>query len=131
MGTRWNWLYDSRIGTHGSGGVGTQADRGGVPFKTVMDDVLGPDGSSAALLCVVVDLALSHWDAAKEDAWPLAASPKLLQFDNMRHNQDTSGLGWFFTPEAEPSGWRVKLTELTGRPSRGSCLIEQIGSLAL
>jgi hypothetical protein len=103
----------------------------GVPFKAVMDDVLGPDGSSAAFLCVAVDLALSHWDVAKGDAWPLAASPKLLQFDDMRYSQDTSGLGRFFTREAEPKYWRVKVADLTGRPSRRSCLIEQIGSLAL
>jgi hypothetical protein len=88
----------------------------GAPFNTVMNDVLGPAGSSVAFICVAVDLALSHWDVVKEDAWPLTASPELLQFDETRHSQDVSGMGRLFAPEAEPSNWRIKLADLTARP---------------
>jgi hypothetical protein len=36
----------------------------GRPFNDVLQDVLGPNGSSVAFLAVAIDLALSHWSAA-------------------------------------------------------------------
>jgi hypothetical protein len=103
----------------------------GVPVMAVIDDVLGPDGSCVAFLCVAVDLALSHWDLAQKDAWPLAGSPELLQWDEMRHSQDVLGLGRFFAPEAEPKHRLAKLADLTARPSRHTSLTERIGYLAI
>jgi hypothetical protein len=103
----------------------------GRPFGDVMSDVLGPNGSSAALVCVAVDLALSHWDRAKDTAWPLLASPELLKFDFVRFTQDASGMGRLFAPEAEPQNWNVRTADLLGRPSRRAQLTEKIGHLAL
>ena len=103
----------------------------GRPFADVLHDVLGPSGSSAAFVCVAVDLALSHWEAAKEVAWPMLAVPELLHFDHMRFTQDLSGMGRFFTPEREPANWRVKTTDLTTRPSRHCELSRMIGNLTL
>jgi hypothetical protein len=46
--------------------------------------VLGPDGSSLAFLSVAVDLVLSHWREARDTAWPIVATPELLEFDDAR-----------------------------------------------
>ncbi|MBR0965683.1 hypothetical protein JQ554_15425 [Bradyrhizobium diazoefficiens] len=64
----------------------------GRPFTDILDDILGPDGSSVAFLSVAVDLALSHWRAAADAAWPLAANPRLLQLDEDRFQHDVSGV---------------------------------------
>ena len=104
---------------------------GGRPFADVLHDVLGPSGSSAAFVCAAVDLVLSHWEAAKEVAWPMLAVPELLHFDHMRFTQDLSGMGRFFMPEREPANWRVKTTDLTARPSRRFQLNQMIGQLTL
>jgi hypothetical protein len=104
---------------------------GGRRFDQVLRDVLGADTSSVAFVCVAIDLALSHWDLAKEHAWPFAASPRLVQFDDMRYTQDITGLGRFLSPAGEQKGWRVKVADLSVRSSRRICLANGIGDLAL
>jgi hypothetical protein len=69
----------------------------GRPFHEVMHDVLGPSGSSVAFVCVAADLALSHWQEAQESAWPLVATPELLQWDDARQNDDAT-VGECFEP---------------------------------
>ena len=97
----------------------------------VLEDVLGPSGSSCAFLCVAVDLVLSHWDKARNQAWPLLASPELLQFDQMRFEQDISGLGRFSTYGQELAHWPVKVADLMVRPSRQHRLSDLIGDFAI
>jgi hypothetical protein len=104
---------------------------GGRAPRQVLDDVLGPSGSSVAFVCVGVDLVLSHWSVMKEVAWPMLAVPELLQYDHMRSTQDQSGLGRFFTPEQEPQHWPVKTPELLARHSRRLALIDKAGDYAL
>jgi hypothetical protein len=99
----------------------------GRPFHDVMHDVLGPIGSSVAFVCVAVDLALSHWPEAQESAWPLVATPELLQWDDARQNRDAAGVFWRFASEREPSYGRVKRAELDGRLSRRRRLSDSIG----
>jgi hypothetical protein len=64
----------------------------GRPFEEVLHDVLGPDGSSLAFVCVAVDLALSHWREACDSVWPMVATPELLEFDDARMLGDMSGI---------------------------------------
>ena len=103
----------------------------GRPFAEVLHDVLGPSGSSVAFVCVAADLVLSHWEAAKEAAWPMLAVPELLNYDRMRFEQDVTGLGRFSMPEREKASWRVKAADLAARPSRRRRLIDAIGDLGL
>ena len=103
----------------------------GRPFAEVLHDVLGPSGSSIAFVCVAADLVLSHWEAAKEAAWPMLAVPELLNYDRMRFEQDIAGLGRFSVPEREKASWRVKAADLAARPSRRLRLIDVIGDLGL
>src|SRR5271167_2711678 len=37
---------------------------------------------AAALVCVAVDLVLSHWPVMKEAAWPMLAAPELVSCPN-------------------------------------------------
>lgn len=103
----------------------------GRSFGDVLHEVLGPSGSSAAFVCVGVDLVLSHWETAKDLAWPMLATPELLHFDHMRFTQDVSGMGRFFMPEREPPHWPIKTTDLLERPSRSQQLIDMIGQFTL
>ncbi len=64
----------------------------GRPFKDVIDDILGPSGSSVAFVTVAVDLVLSHWRLATAVAWPMIATPELLQLDEDRFRHDISGV---------------------------------------
>lgn len=99
----------------------------GRPFIEVLDDILGPDGSSVAFLSVAVDLALSHWRAAADVAWPLAANPQLLQLDEDRFQHDVTGVNRLSRRgsqqiqatirvdlDAQPSRW-TRLADMTGR----------------
>lgn len=104
---------------------------GGRPVGEVLHNVLGPSGSSVAFVCVGVDVVLSHWEMAKDLAWPMLATPELLHFDHTRFTQDLSGMGRFFTPEQEPSNWPVKTADLLARPSRRHQLIDFIGQFTL
>lgn len=103
-----------------------QIEAGRAP-EDVLEDVLGPSGSSVAFVCVAVDLVLSHWPEMKTLAWPFLTAPELLQWDHMRHSQDISGLGRLFAPEAEPDYLPVKTGDLTGRPSRRLELTDRMG----
>ncbi|MBB4383243.1 hypothetical protein [Bradyrhizobium sp. SBR1B] len=75
----------------------------GRPFTEVLEDILGPNGSSVAFLSVAVDLALSHWQAAADAAWPLATNPRLLQLDEDRFRHDISGVNRFSERSADSS----------------------------
>ncbi|WP_206734129.1 hypothetical protein [Bradyrhizobium nanningense] len=91
----------------------------GEPVQTVIDDVLGPEGSPAAYLLVAVDVLLSHWPKTRECLWPFAASAELLAMDRQRYgydvvNADGSSIGWV---HPEPAS-AVQLNNLRRRPSR-------------
>jgi hypothetical protein len=96
----------------------------GRPFADVLHDVLGPDGSSAAFLLVGVDLVLSHWPLSSEAAWPMAATPELLVFDDIRHPRDVTGVDRL--DDGADTG-RVKRADLEARPSRQSRLADTFG----
>ncbi len=104
---------------------------GGRAPADILRDVLGPSGSSVAFLCVAVDLVLSHWRVMKSVAWPLLATPELLQYDHLRSTQDLSGMGRFFVEEREGEHWPVKSGDLLARPSRRQELIDKAGNYAL
>lgn len=91
----------------------------GEPVRVVLDDVLGPEGSSAAYLLVAVDVMLSHWPKTREYAWPFVASAELLAMDRERYSYDTMQSDGAFTSwvRPEPAG-AVKLDDLQRRPSR-------------
>jgi hypothetical protein len=80
---------------------------GGRPFADVIHDVVGPDGSSVALLSVAVDLALSQWSVARPSVWPLLASPELLCCDHWRYRHDLTGANRLLRWEREPSSAQV------------------------
>jgi hypothetical protein len=99
----------------------------GRPFLEVLHDVLGPDGSSVAFASVAIDLVLSHWRTSRDTAWPLVATPELLQLDNVRLTRDLAGVDRMLTLEQESKTWRIKRTDLDARPSRKDQLSENIG----
>jgi hypothetical protein len=96
------------------------------PFEAVLHDVLGPDGSSLAFVSVAVDLVLSHWREARDVAWPLVATPELLEFDDARLVRDVAGVDRLLDFEREVSTRRVKRADLDGRPSRRNRLSDTI-----
>jgi hypothetical protein len=96
-------------------------------FEDVLHDVLGPDGSSIAFVAVAVDLVLSHWQKAWEIAWPLVATPEILEFDDARSTRDIAGVDRIARFESEPSGWPVKRADLDSKPSRQARLSNNIG----
>jgi hypothetical protein len=100
---------------------------GGRPFNEILHDVLGPDGSSLAFLAVAVDLALSHWKLARDSAWPLVATPELLQFDDQRFKRDITGVDRMLAFETERDGLPMKRAELDAKPSRRKRLSDTIG----
>jgi hypothetical protein len=103
----------------------------GQAFEDVLHDVLGPDGSSIAFVAVAVDLVLSHWQKAWGIAWPLVATPEILEFDDARSTRDIAGVDRLTRFESEPSGWSVKRADLDGKPSRRARLSYTIGYYAL
>lgn len=56
--------------------------------QEVLAEVLGADGSPAAVLLVAVDLVLSNWERCAEIGWRLLGSPELLAMDTMRYARD-------------------------------------------
>jgi hypothetical protein len=101
----------------------------GRPFNDVLQDVLGPNGSSVAFLAVAIDLALSHWSAAADAAWPLAANPRLLQFDEDRFRHDVSGVNR--RPRARGQQIQAALrVNLDAQPSRRTRVFDVIGRYA-
>ena len=99
----------------------------GRPFEEILHDVLGPDGSSLAFVCVAVDLALSHWREARDIVWPIVATPEVLEFDDARMLRDMAGVDRLAAFEQEPSASRAKRSELDSKPSRRMRLSDQIG----
>ena len=99
----------------------------GRPFEDVLNDVLGPEGSSLAFVSVAVDLILSHWREARDVAWPIVATPELLEFDDARWKADLGGVYRLASFEQEASVSRIKRADLDARPSRGNRLSATIG----
>ena len=62
--------------------------KAGESVDTTLADVLGPLGSQAAYLLVVIDLLLSNWPKSREAAIPFLACPELLCIDRERYVQD-------------------------------------------
>jgi hypothetical protein len=86
-----------------------------------MHDVFGPSGSSVAFVAVAVDLVLSHWPSAAAVAWPLIATPELLQLDEDRFRHDITGVD-----RLSLGGTRAAASGLDTRPSRRRQLVDRI-----
>jgi hypothetical protein len=91
------------------------------------NDVLGPDGSSIAFVSVAVDLVLSHWPASRDPAWPIMATPEILEFDNERYIHDLTGVDRMSVFEEEASTVRMKRADLDAKPSRRAQLSDTFG----
>ncbi|WP_426435772.1 hypothetical protein [Bradyrhizobium genosp. P] len=98
----------------------------GRSFDDVLQDVFGPSGSSVAFLSVAIDLALSHWSAAADAAWPLVASPRLLQFDEDRFRHDIAGINRPARAISQQNTSTIRV-DLNARPSRRTRLLDGIG----
>lgn len=61
----------------------------------VLRDILGPEGSCAAYLLIVLDVLLSHWPATRDALVPFVANPNLLANDRTRLTPDGPVLGLF------------------------------------
>ncbi|MET4198638.1 hypothetical protein [Bradyrhizobium sp. LA6.12] len=101
----------------------------GRPFSDVVNDILVPNGSSVAFLSVAIDLALSHWSAAADAAWPMAANPQLLQFDEDRFRQDISGVNRLPRTRGQQIQAALRV-DLNAKPSRRTRLLDMIGRYA-
>src|SRR5207245_1025294 len=80
-------------------------------------------------LSVAVDLALSHWQAAADAAWPLAANPRLIQLDEDRFQQDVAGINRL----SRRGGRQIQAVlrvDLDAQPSRWTRLADMIGRYA-
>jgi hypothetical protein len=99
----------------------------GRPFEEVLDDVLGPDGSSLAFVSVAIDLVLSHWREARDIAFAIVATPELLHFDDWRLTRDVAGVDRMMALKPEASTWRIKRADLEAKPSRRNRLLDTIG----
>lgn len=98
----------------------------GRPFADILEDILGPNGSSVAFLSVAVDLALSHWRAAADAAWPLAANPRLVQLDEDRFQHDVSGVNRLRRRGSQQIQAAIRV-DLDAQPSRWTRLADMIG----
>ncbi|MBT2305119.1 hypothetical protein J7E70_32445 [Variovorax paradoxus] len=100
----------------------------------VLTDVLGPEGSPAAFLLVVVDLLISHWPKTMTAAIPFLGSPELLSLDRTRQIHDRMPKmdfgGWDAIGPKEPRG-PIRLADLKKRPSRRYVLEELLATFAL
>jgi energy-coupling factor transporter ATP-binding protein EcfA2 len=96
----------------------------GRPFEDVLHDVLGPDGTSIAFVSVAVDLVLSHWPTSRNAAWPIMATPEILQFDNARYIRDFTGANRMSPFKQEANTARVKRADLDARSSRRTQLTD-------
>jgi len=94
----------------------------GEDIDAVVRDILGPEGSCAAYLCVALDVLLSHWPGTREALVSFVANPALLAKDRMREGLERLGGGMML--RQEPKG-RVMLADLTKRLSR-SVILEQL-----
>lgn len=91
--------------------------------KDILDDILGPNGSSCAFLAVGVDLVLSHWEKMRDTAWPMFAAPEVLELDFHRHTRDMTGVDRLLPFEREPVAARIKRADLDSRQSRRTWLL--------
>lgn len=105
---------------------GHQQIEAGRPFEEVLDDILGPDGSSVAFVAVAVDIALSHWKLAANVAWPMIATPELLQYDEDRFDQDIAGLDRLMDRGRQGNRASGGI-DLDALPSRRTRLVDKIG----
>ena len=93
----------------------------GEDFDAVLNDVLGPPGSSAAFVLIAVDLIISHWPKSQAAAVPFLGCPELVSLDRTRQTQDQIAYPDFFglsALEKEPTGPATR-ESLKQRPSRG------------
>lgn len=105
----------------------------GDSFEQVLPDVLGPPGSPAAYLLVVVDLLLSHWPKSREAALPYLACPELLCIDRQRLAHDNFEYPDLFglkALEKEPAG-AVTKEDLKKRASRRLMLDQVLADYAV
>ncbi|MBB4615377.1 AAA family ATPase [Novosphingobium taihuense] len=93
----------------------------GEEVATVLQDILGPEGSCAAYLVVAIDVLMSHWPATRDALVPFVANPHILASDRDRASIEM--FAGMMAGEKEPSG-RVLLADLAKRGSRRFTLEE-------
>ena len=101
----------------------------GEDFDAVLNDVLGPPGTSAAFVLIAVDLIISHWPKSQAAAVPFLGCPELVSLDRTRQTQDQIAYPDFFglsALEKEPTGPATR-ESLKQRPSRGVPLERLVG----
>lgn len=101
----------------------------GDDFDAVLNDVLGPPGTSAAFLLIAVDLIISHWPKSQGAAVPFLACPELVSLDRTRQGQDEiedPDLFGLKALEKEPVGSTTR-DSLKQRPSRRTPLERLVG----
>lgn len=93
----------------------------GDDIDKVLNDVLGPQGSSAAFVLIAVDIIISHWPKTAQASAAFLACPELLSADRTRQVHDAmpefDPLGFNSIAPKEPTG-TVSLADLAKRPSR-------------
>lgn len=99
-------------------------------FGAVLDDVLGPPGTSAAFLLVAVDLIISHWPKSQDAAVPFLACPELVSSDRTRQIQDRVDFPDLLSPNAESAAPTTQ-SKLEQRTSRRTPLEHLIGIYAV
>jgi len=87
----------------------------GEDVTTVLQDILGPEGSCAAYLVIAVDVLMSHWPATRGALVPFVANPHILASDRDRASIET--IGGMLGSDKEPNS-RVRLADLAKRSSR-------------
>lgn len=105
----------------------------GETFDTVLNDVLGSPGSSAAYLLVAIDLILSHWPKSREAAVPFLACPELLCVDRQRYHCDSfefPDIFGFRDLQKEPIGG-ASIESLKNRASRRLMLKQLLSKYAV
>lgn len=82
----------------------------------------------ASLSCRLPLISRCHiGPEARDSAWPMVATPELLEFDNARLARDVAGVDRMLAFEREVSTIPVKRADLDARPSRRSRLSDTIG----
>lgn len=94
----------------------------GEDVATILQDILGPEGSCAAYLVVAIDVLMSHLPATRDALVPFVVNPHILASDRDRASIEM--FGGMMAGEKEPSG-RVRLADLAKRGSR-SFTLEQL-----
>ncbi|PDT09643.1 hypothetical protein CO670_31550 [Rhizobium sp. J15] len=86
----------------------------GDDVQSVLNDILGPQGSCAAYLLIAIDVLMSHWPSTRDPLVPFLANPELLANDRTRSAYEALGV---MVVGKEPNG-RIKLADLAKRASR-------------